>query len=736
MKRTIIILVLTLLLVPMLFGASSDAELKTRFSQTWAKTYGTNGTDKGRAVCQTSDGGYAITGKWASEWCIIKTDYLGNMLWRKSYSGSYGYSIQQTSDGGYITTGLSGVGGQLRLIKTNADGDVLWTKDYGGLEGNCVQQTADNGYIIAGTALPMDFWVIKTDTLGDTLWTRKFDRGQTDEANYVQQTTDGGYIVTGFSQHPETNKDSLWLIRLDSAGDTLWTKFPCTEKGHCVQQTTDGGYIIFGVTDPSNALLVKTDASGDLVWDNVYGCSWISCHSGQQTIDGGYICGTKKFASGNSDDFWLFKTDSLGNLLWSETYGGVSTDIGYDVKQTTDNGYIFVGYTKSFGAGGYDIMLVKTDSSGYAPMEPDITTLPSELVFDYSAKSTEYGGLHCPSVVKMSKPVIVPALAKKMKEVSNEELIPILITMSEQLDMDFLYEHACKLGKQDRRQWVISQARALVQRTQQSILSYLNTGKIEGKTDKIQSLWIINSISARVTKDVILELSLIPEIGQILFDDNCFHALGKPSGGTVDGFLRGIVWNVDKVRADSVWIRLGHTGEGIIIGHIDTGVNYNHTDLADHMWDGGAIYPHHGWDFVNDDNDPMDDNGHGTHTAGTAAGDGTSGTQTGVAPDAQIMALKVLDASGSGYLGDLALSVQFCIFHGVDVISMSLGFENPDDGTKNWCRAMCVYAIIADLPMALAAGNGITGSPGSHYPIPHDIYTPGDVPAPWYGSSV
>ncbi len=92
---------------------------------------------------------------------------------------------------------------------------------------------------------------------------------------------------------------------------------------------------------------------------------------------------------------------------------------------------------------------------------------------------------------------------------------------------------------------------------------------------------------------------------------------------------------------------MGYTGEGIKVGVLDTGVNYNHVDLQDHMWiDPG--YPNHGYDFVNNDNNPMDDHGHGTHCAGTVAGDGTAGSQTGMAPDATIIALKVLDATGNG----------------------------------------------------------------------------------------
>jgi len=732
MKR--IISGLMFLLVPMVFGADNYIEPGNRISQTWGKTYGTSGDEEGWAVCQCTDGGYAITGQWDSL-CILRVDSLGNTLWRKSYGGCMGYSIQQTSDKGFIVVGDTGTFStdkDIYLVKTDSLGNTVWKRRLGGTnleQGYCVQQTTDMGYIITGYTYSAgagrkDVYLIKTDSLGDTLWSKTWGNTNYDKGYSVRQTSDGGYIVTGTYQNPGSSRDCLYLIKTDGSGGTLWTKIygsTSATGGFCVQQTTDGGYIIIGAKEPNkNVWLVKTDASGDTLWTKTYEGGWFvfSCWlSGQQTTDGGYIIGTKKYMGATWDDFLLYKTDSLGNILWSKTYGGVGTDIGFGVQQTTDKGYIFVGYTEAFGVGGKDVMLIKTDSLG-GSMEPDISTDPSELVFNYNYKSPEYGDLHCPSVVEVSYPLVVPALAERIKEASNNELIPILITMSEQLNMDFLFRYACKLGKNERRQWVISQAQALAQRTQQGLLSHLKTEQKNGKASKICPLWIVNSISAKVTKDVIFELSLMPGIGQILLDDNCVHILGKPAEMAKEEFLRDIVWGVDKIRADSVWINLGYTGKGIIIGHGDTGVNYNHTDLADHMWNGGATYPNHGWDFINDDNDPMDDNGHGTHTAGTIAGDGTSGTQTGVAPDVQIMAIKIADASGSGSLSNMASCVQFSIYHGADIISMSMGVENPSDYTKNWCRQMCAYAFAADLPMAVSAGNGAGG--GSHYQVPHE----------------
>jgi len=115
-------------------------------------------------------------------------------------------------------------------------------------------------------------------------------------------------------------------------------------------------------------LLVSTTAAdpGDTLWTRTYGGSssdigW----SVQQTSDGGYIIAgyTESFGAGGYD-VYLVKTNSSGNTLWTRTYGGTEGDYGYSVQQTSDGGYIIAGRTSSFGAGSYDVYLVRTDSYG------------------------------------------------------------------------------------------------------------------------------------------------------------------------------------------------------------------------------------------------------------------------------------------------------------------------------------------------------------------------------------
>jgi len=145
------------------------------------------------------------------------------------------------------------------------------------------------------------------------------------------------------------------------------------EYASSVQQTSDGGYIAVGWTNSFGAgsadvFLLKTDASGNLQWFKTFGGSsneYIYSRSFQQTSDGGYIVAgyTLSFGAGGEDAF-LLKTDASGNLQWAKTFGGSSLEWASSAQQTSDGGYIVAGRTSSFGAGSNDVFLLKTDANG------------------------------------------------------------------------------------------------------------------------------------------------------------------------------------------------------------------------------------------------------------------------------------------------------------------------------------------------------------------------------------
>jgi len=331
-------------------AATSEGNMYFIWTDAYGDTLGTDtyDGDKAYSVQITSGGDYVLVGSKpesgtrsdTTDVYLIKVEggLSGSVEWTGTFGNKerdVGYSVDQTTDGGYIICGMLGTtanSGQIYLIRTDSLGDSLWSKTFGREYYDCgysVQQTVDGGYIITGSIKTEDsptdsgeVYVIKTDSLGDTLWTRVFGGSESDIGYAVYQTLDGGYIITGytasFSSFPD--KD-VYLIRLDSFGNTLWTQTYGDslnhDIGYSVLQTSDGGYVICGGT-------TKTDSVDDPM------------------------------------DVYLLKTDSLGYVQWRKNYGGLDEDVGYSVFSTADGGYIITGYTGSFGAGQKDVYAVKT----------------------------------------------------------------------------------------------------------------------------------------------------------------------------------------------------------------------------------------------------------------------------------------------------------------------------------------------------------------------------------------
>jgi subtilisin family serine protease len=169
--------------------------------------------------------------------------------------------------------------------------------------------------------------------------------------------------------------------------------------------------------------------------------------------------------------------------------------------------------------------------------------------------------------------------------------------------------------------------------------------------------------------------------------------------------------NIQQIGADQVWSRVdasGHsvTGYGVSVAVIDTGIDYMHPDLGGGFGPGYKVVG--GYDFYNGDTDPMDDNGHGTHVAGTIA---AYGVIKGVAPNATLYAYKVLGASGSGSMSSVVSAIDAALDPNgdgstadhVDVISMSLGGQGSSDDPA--CLAV-QRAVAAGVVVVVAAGNG------------------------------
>lgn len=353
----------------------------------WSKLYGGPEDDFGFAVSQTADSGFIIAGGydslpyWERAW-LLKTNEFGDTLWAKTYVDSlgimYGYArdVQQTYDGGYILYGGYAYSG-LWYIKTDSVGDVIWmTSGSGGPNSDIhpwsIKQTADSGYIATGWygwSIGGISWegayLSKTDALGSFEWgleLAEYSRGYE-----VQETNDGSYVVAAGCVN-----GGAYFVKVNPNGSISWAKtYGVGAAARSICLTSDNGYVVLAYKNDGSAWLLETDEVGDTMWTKTYSasssCSWENLKmSVRQTHDSGYIIGGTVEDGNEYEAMRILKTDSIGNVLWENSYGGTMNEYLGSVELTFDRGYIVVGRTNSFGAGGYDIYLFRlaTDTLG------------------------------------------------------------------------------------------------------------------------------------------------------------------------------------------------------------------------------------------------------------------------------------------------------------------------------------------------------------------------------------
>jgi len=312
--------------------------------------------------------------------------------WSKSYGGEgaeYASALVKRAYGGYAMAGYTNSFGagenDFWLVETDSSGNKLWDKTYGGTnddKASALIQTSEGGYALAGYtnsfgAGDYDFWLVKTDSYGNKLWDKTYGKegiGNTEIASALIQTSDGGYAMAGFAC-PTLNQEAFWLVKTDAFGIQEWNK-TYTRTGYdddyacaLVQTTDDGGYAIAGygfTAEGADTWLVKTDSSGNKLWDKTYGgTGFDEAYTLVQTNDGGYaMAGSTTSLGAGAHDFWLFKTDSSGNKLWDKTYGGTQDDVAYSLIKTSDGGYALAGEKYTYVVARIEAWLVKTDSSG------------------------------------------------------------------------------------------------------------------------------------------------------------------------------------------------------------------------------------------------------------------------------------------------------------------------------------------------------------------------------------
>ena len=313
---------------------------------------------------------------------------------------------------------------------------------------NTIDQTSDGGYIMGGYTDSNiggdksenswgadDYWIVKMDNAGNIVWENTVGGGNYDKLYAVEETPDGGYIVGGQSlsgggwgDKSESNKGGYdyWIVKLDEDGVVEWDRSYGglgKDQLYNVQPTSDGGYIIAGTSDSgisgdktenrvgnSDYWVIKTDASGNIIWQNdIGGLMFDNVYSAYETADGGYILGGTSTSGISGDktagnygvvDYWIVKLNSAGTVVWDKTIGGTLNDYLYAVIPTADGGSIACGMSESGLTGNktdntnglYDYWVVKLDNSGNITWQNSIGGTGNDYAFVNAIDQTSDGG--------------------------------------------------------------------------------------------------------------------------------------------------------------------------------------------------------------------------------------------------------------------------------------------------------------------------------------------------------
>lgn len=352
---------------------------------------------------ETEDGGLIVVGATPvpssaySRGSIAKFGADGEVVWHKGFqdptlfSDAKSVSLDNTSGGFFVAGGLNPQGnlGDGWVTKFNSRGQFVWTKTVGGTNADAFNSISfssglndrlpGGNILAAGNTLSFgaggyDMYVVKMDTSGSLIWNKTYGGTGFEYAISVVHSSDGGYAIGGSTNSFGQGNYDMFIVKTDTGGALQWSKTiggPGFDDARAMIQTTDGGYILAGGTTNYGAggydfYIVKLSSNGTLQWTRTAGGSGDEvAQSIAQTSDGGYIVAgfTNSFGAGLYD-IYVVKLDAGGTYQWSKTAGGDSLDGAFSIIKTMDGGYEAAGYTNSFGTGRTDEFLVKFDANG------------------------------------------------------------------------------------------------------------------------------------------------------------------------------------------------------------------------------------------------------------------------------------------------------------------------------------------------------------------------------------
>lgn len=371
----------------------------------WEKTFDLHGSEHAQDVCEIYGGGFAVVGNTVArddvseitptEICVIRTDARGQIVWSRTMNGTgfaEGNSIQATNDGGFIIAGQSRAAynrdPSLILFTMNTQGDTGWERVYGRGHftsgGNAAVQTHDGGYIACGwvkegPGADHDLFLVRTDNSGEVIWQQQYGGSGYEEGTAVIETADRGFLVVGRTESSGAGDSDMYVVKTDASGRVIWEQTyggVAYDAASDVKEISETGYIIAGQTtapdgsgDPeripntTGVCLVRTDLQGNSIWEHSLGDTLCeSCgHAVDLTPDGGFVVAGQRRSVRDDWEMYVLRTDGDGMPVWEYSWGGEAFDLAHSVVRTDDGGYIIAGgrTVQNETGAGMDIVMTR-----------------------------------------------------------------------------------------------------------------------------------------------------------------------------------------------------------------------------------------------------------------------------------------------------------------------------------------------------------------------------------------
>ena len=355
---------------------------------TFQKTVGGVGDDFATWVLQTTNG-YVVAGQGSiqsdsSNAYLLQLDNTGNILWQKNYGTGFHFTVVVDAWNGYLALGQSDISINapdidIFLVRTDLAGNTMWSKKIGNpgtIDLGLSLVAVSGGYLLSGGQATVGSpnyysFLTRLDLNGNTIWSKTYDSGgfgNLIRSNYVEgnviYASGAAEGAATFVRLDLTNGDVLGSVTYDGTStEALYFQQP-TQDSNIV--LADHTWSATGGTEIRQWVQKVTKPEGQILWSKVYGKPGLNLRGPIERIsDGGFLLNPYDNFSGPSNNGMLAKIDANGNLLWSYEYGGNQEDRLIKAIQTTDGGFMAVGYSRSNSVNGKsDIFIVKTDANG------------------------------------------------------------------------------------------------------------------------------------------------------------------------------------------------------------------------------------------------------------------------------------------------------------------------------------------------------------------------------------